>query len=133
MNLYFLVEGKRTEPILYPKWITYTFPHLTLVRKIEEVISDSMFLFAAHGYPKILQLLGQALTDISNHYVKNHIIIDHFFICLDADEEGYNKQAFSTGPNRARNAENSSRHSGLSKNSYYYTGLLYRNLVVGSY
>ncbi|MCP4346542.1 MAG: hypothetical protein GY795_13575 [Desulfobacterales bacterium] len=88
MNLYFLLEGKRTEPKVYPGWINHKFPNLTRVYKIEDISSDCFLLFAAKGYPKILQLIEQSLTDIYNHNANNRIKVDHFFICLDADD-GY--------------------------------------------
>jgi len=89
MNLYFLLEGRRTEPKVYPNWINHQFPSLTRVHKIDDISSDSYILYAAKGYPKILQAIKDSLINICNHYVKNKIIIEHFFICLDADEDGY--------------------------------------------
>jgi len=94
MNLYFLLEGKRTEPKVYPKWINHQFPSLTRVNRIDDVTADSYFLLAAKGYPLILQLMEQSLTDICNHYIKNKIMIEHFFICLDADEDGYEERRY---------------------------------------
>lgn len=92
MNLYFLLEGKRTEVKVYPKWVEYTFPHITQVYKIDEVISDCFYIISAKGYPRIIQLLENVLIDIHNHNVTNNIIIEHLFICLDSDEESYEKR-----------------------------------------
>ncbi|OQX18557.1 MAG: hypothetical protein BWK80_37975 [Desulfobacteraceae bacterium IS3] len=89
MNLYFLLEGKGTEPKVYPKWIEYTFPTLRRTQRIEDMIQDSFFLLSAKGYPRILKLIEQILSDISQYYLANNICIEHFFICLDADEDGY--------------------------------------------
>lgn len=89
MNLYFLLEGRRTEPKVYPKWINYKFPHLNRVHKMEDISADCFYLIAAKGYPRILKLIEQSITDIYNYNINNNKNIDHFFICLDADEDGY--------------------------------------------
>ncbi len=92
MNLYFLLEGRRTEPKVYPAWINHQFPNLTRVNRIEDVSSDCFLLYAAKGYPRILQLIEQSFSDIYNHNKNSAMMIDHFFICLDADDDGYEKR-----------------------------------------
>lgn len=37
MNLYFLVEGKRTERKVYPAWLAYLLPELKQVKNYDEV------------------------------------------------------------------------------------------------
>ncbi len=80
MNLYFLVEGRRTEKKVYREWIRIPFPHLTEVQAIDEVLVDHYFVFAGMGYPHYKKRIADALNDISRH---GHI--DHFFICVDAE------------------------------------------------
>ena len=89
MNWFLLLEGKRTEPKIYQKWIEQSFPQLTRVYKIDDIISDCFYIRSANGYPKILQLIESALIDINYHYIKNNILIEHFFICLDSEEDSY--------------------------------------------
>ncbi len=108
MNLYFLLEGKRTEPKVYPEWIKHKFPNLTRVYKIEDISSDCFLLFAAKGYPRILQLIEQSLADIYNHNADNEIMIDHFFICLDADDDGYEIR-FNTVNDKIKSMEETGR------------------------
>ncbi len=109
MNLYFLLEGRRTEPKVYPEWINHKFPNLTRVYKIEDISSDCFLLFAAKGYPKILQLIEQSLTDIYNHNANNRIKVDHFFICLDADDDGYGIR-FNTVNENIKKIEDTNRN-----------------------
>ncbi len=88
MNLFFLVEGERTEPKIYKKWVGYTFPQLTFVNNIQNVTTDCYCIFSSGGYPKIFtdepSPLEICLTDVTNHGS-----IDHFFICLDSEEDDY--------------------------------------------
>ena len=37
MNLYFLVEGRRTERWVYPAWLGYLLPHFTRVDRFDAV------------------------------------------------------------------------------------------------
>jgi len=88
MNLFFLVEGEKTEVKIYKKWVEHTFPQLTFVKNIQLVTTNCFCIFPAGGYPKIFtdepSPLDICLTDITKHGS-----IDHFFICLDSEEEDY--------------------------------------------
>ncbi len=42
MNLYFLVEGRRTEKKIYGAWIHHVFPYLREAATIEEVKSTTL-------------------------------------------------------------------------------------------
>ncbi|VEN73426.1 conserved hypothetical protein [Candidatus Desulfarcum epimagneticum] len=82
MNLYFLVEGRRTEKKVYRAWIGYVFPQLTEAGKIEDVHSNHYFIMAGYGYPSYRQRIRESLRDIAGWGN-----IDHFFICVDCEEE----------------------------------------------
>jgi len=88
MNLFFLVEGAKTEVKIYKKWVEHTFPQLTFVKNIQLVTTNCFCIFSGGGYPKIFtdepSPLEICLTDITKHGS-----IDHFFICLDSEEEDY--------------------------------------------
>ncbi|MCI0662447.1 MAG: hypothetical protein L0220_15365 [Acidobacteria bacterium] len=82
MNLYFFLEGRRTEPKVYRAWVRHVFPQLTEVGIISEVRQDNYLLISGFGYPQLLNRVDEILADISQHGG-----IDHFFICLDAEED----------------------------------------------
>ncbi len=86
MNFYFLVEGK-TEKIVYDAWIKHVFGDLQSVEKIEEIKENHFFIFMGGGQPMTIQLIEHTLEDITNHGC-----IDHFFICLDAEQESVEKK-----------------------------------------
>jgi len=81
MNVYFLVEGKRTETKVYPNWISHLVPNLKRVMYFDEIDKNNYFLFSSHGYPSIFDDIPKAVKDI-NQCGK----YTYFVICLDADE-----------------------------------------------
>jgi hypothetical protein len=85
---FFLVEGERTEPKIYRKWVEYSFPKLTFVNQIQSVTNDCYCIFAGGGYPKIFTDEPSPL-EICLRDIKDHGGIDHFFICLDSEEDNY--------------------------------------------
>lgn len=83
MNIYFLVEGKRTEMKVYPKWLSYLVPELQRSKTFDTVSQNNYFIFSGNGFPSLL-----------NNHLKNCILdintvgaYHYFVICLDADEQ----------------------------------------------
>src|SRR5687767_8744018 len=82
MNLYFLVEGRRTEMRVYPEWLSYLLPHYTRVFAPDAVVNNSYFLVSGEGYTRLLDVtLQNSINDInaSGRYT-------YFIICVDADD-----------------------------------------------
>jgi hypothetical protein len=82
VNLYFFLEGRRTEPRVYRAWIGHVFPHLTEAKVIADMRQDNYLLVSGDGYPQCLNRIDGILEDIERHGG-----VDHFFVCLDAEEE----------------------------------------------
>ena len=83
MNIYFLVEGKRTEMKVYPKWLSYLIPELQRSMNFDAVTKNNYFIFSGNGFPSLLDNhLRNCIIDINN--AGNY---DYFVICLDADEQ----------------------------------------------
>jgi hypothetical protein len=86
MNIYFLVEGKRTERKIYPAWLSHLLPELQQVKNYDEVNQNNYYLFSAEGYPSIIyQHFPNAAADI----VANGKY-DYFVVCIDAEENTVN-------------------------------------------
>lgn len=88
MNLYFLVEGKRTEKKIYPKWLSILLPELTKVGFFDDVVSHNYKLFSGDGFPHLLHNhLKSSIEDVndSGNY-------DYFIICLDSDDSTVNER-----------------------------------------
>jgi hypothetical protein len=84
MNLFFVVEGKRAEKILYKNWIHYLHPELTFVPHISELTHNSFSVLSGKGQPHILDVVKRAFLDIAS--LGN---IDYLFICLDSEDLSY--------------------------------------------
>ena len=82
MNLYFLVEGRRTEKKVYPKWLGYLLPSLERVDSPKKADENNYFLVSGGGYPNILgEKLEHSLKDVATTRVYDYLVI-----VLDAEE-----------------------------------------------
>ena len=82
-NLYFLVEGKKSEAKVYPAWLSYLLPELQRVSAPDEVDQRNYYFVSAEGYPSIIyQHTPNAVEDIrlSGRY-------QYLVVCLDAEEQ----------------------------------------------
>jgi hypothetical protein len=83
MNIYFLVEGKRTEMKVYPKWLSYLVPELKRVNSHQNVDNNNYYIFSGNGFPSLLDNhLRNCIEDINSTGK-----YDYFVVCLDADEQ----------------------------------------------
>lgn len=82
MNLYFLVEGRRTEMKVYPKWLGHLVPNLTRVDSLQAIDQRNYYIFTGAGYPRLLDVtFPNAVQD----YADNGRF-DRFVVCLDVDD-----------------------------------------------
>jgi hypothetical protein len=82
MNVYFLVEGRRTEAQVYPAWLTVLLPTFKQVGSPGEASRQCYFLISGNGYPSVVQeTLKNAIADVNEH--GNY---DYLVVCLDADD-----------------------------------------------
>lgn len=82
MNIYFLVEGRRTEKKVYPKWLGHLIPELDETNDAFSVDDNKFYVFNGNGYPSILDNhLKNAIDDVNN--IGNY---QYLVMCIDADE-----------------------------------------------
>lgn len=81
MNLYFLVEGRRSESKVYPKWLEYILPDLKRVYAYDEVDKNNYYLVSGEGYPLIYRHLKNAVSEVNDVPQYNYLVL-----CLDADD-----------------------------------------------
>ncbi len=93
MNLYFLVEGRRTEKKVYQSWISQVFSDLKKADLISEVRRDNYRLFSIEGNTDRVDNIERALAEINRHNSsaaeEGREPFDHLFICLDAEDVGF--------------------------------------------
>lgn len=83
MNIYFLVEGRRTEKKVYPQWLSHLLPDLSEVSDPFSVSANSYYVFNGNGYPSLLDNhLKNAIADVNEIGMYNYLVL-----CLDADDD----------------------------------------------
>ena len=83
MRLCFLLEGRRTEPKLYRKWLGYTFPDLPEIEDPVNWQGDGYWLVTGGGQPGIFDRIPEVIADLDAWNAQ----ITSFFLCLDSEDE----------------------------------------------
>ncbi|GAB4406905.1 MAG: hypothetical protein OHK0039_08980 [Bacteroidia bacterium] len=82
MNLYFLIEGARTERLVYPLWLKHLLPELTETDDAFEIGDNQFYMFNGNGYPSVLDNhLRNAVEDVNEIGKYRYLVL-----CIDADE-----------------------------------------------
>lgn len=82
MNVYFLVEGQRTEAHVYPSWLSTLLPTFRRVDSPRQASRNCYYLVSANGYPSVIQeTLKNAIADVNDAGTYNYLVV-----CLDADD-----------------------------------------------
>lgn len=82
MNLYLIVEGRRTEYKIYPEWLRHHLPQLIRVPKAIEAKTNNYYLFNGNGFPSLLHNhLQNSIDEINDLKSFNYLIL-----ILDVDE-----------------------------------------------
>jgi len=83
MNLYFILEGEKTEIHLYPKWISYILPNYIRVDFESQIENNNYYIFSGGGIPSIYNHTVNAIKNINDNP-----IVDKLIVCLDGEEIG---------------------------------------------
>ena len=66
MNIYLLMEGSKTEPLVYNAWINYVAPHMSQVKKLSDIKENNFYIISSQGYPRILtHAIADTVKDIN--------------------------------------------------------------------
>lgn len=65
MNVYFLLEGARTEPIVYRAWLSYLVPQLQEVEFTNQAIHNHYRLFSVGGVTQVIPQLPTAIEEVN--------------------------------------------------------------------
>ena len=89
MNIYIIVEGERTETIVYPAWIQLLVPKLKRIDDAWDVKGkrDCYYLFSAGGIPSIYSHVSNAVADINEINSGGEGKYDYLVVCIDVEEE----------------------------------------------
>lgn len=81
MNIYMLVEGRRTEMAVYPAWMSYLLPFLQQVKFPYEARRDHLYVVSGFGYPNLLHHIANCVREVNRYHR-----FDYLVICLDSDD-----------------------------------------------
>ncbi len=82
MNIYFLVEGEKTELQVYPQWLRHLVPRLSRVEFAYEVGINNYYFMSGMGSPRLLtNELANSVAEI-NELGK----YDYLVLVIDADD-----------------------------------------------
>jgi len=82
MNLYFIVEGRRTEKKVYPAWLSHLIPRLNPVNWAFQAVNNNYYLFNGNGFPALLHNhLKNSIDEVNELDNFNYLVL-----VLDVDE-----------------------------------------------
>jgi len=82
MNIYFIVEGRRTEKKVYAAWLSHLIPELNKVDWAFEASNNNYYLFDGNGFPSLLHKhLKNSIDEVNDLGVYQYLVI-----VLDVDE-----------------------------------------------
>lgn len=87
MNYYIVVEGKKVEPAVYNKWISYINPELNFISHISKFKENNYLIFAGCGYPNYFNVISTAAQE-----VLENPIIDYLVIAIDSEDMTYEEK-----------------------------------------
>lgn len=87
MNLYIVVEGKATEPIVYTAWLQILAPQMIKIENAWDVAENNYYLFSSQGIPSIYKHVANAVVDINSINASGKGKFDFLLVCLDTEEE----------------------------------------------
>jgi len=81
VRAYFLVEGRRTEPKVYKRWIPYLIPHLYEIQGYSDNNTDSFFIRGGvKNTPSLYKRIRNSILE------SNDGNYDFFIICYDSED-----------------------------------------------
>ena len=87
MNLYFIVEGRRTEYKIYPAWLQHLLPEHQRISVVANAQRKNYYLAHGQGIPSLYKFVQDAVEELNELGTFNFLVV-----CLDA-EEGSIEQA----------------------------------------
>lgn len=87
MNYYIVVEGEKSEKLVYRKWIKYLNPNLHQVYNINDVKQNNFIIYSGYGYPFYLDVIDSAIEDVNSidEVVK-------LVIAVDSEEQSFDEK-----------------------------------------
>ncbi len=83
MNVYFIVEGHRTEKKVYPAWLHFLLPELSRISWAFEATDNNYYLFSGDGFPSLLHNhLKNSIKEVNELGIYKYLVL-----VIDVDDE----------------------------------------------
>ena len=88
MNIYLVVEGKKSEDKVYPAWVKFINPALEFTRTLDAVKSNAVYIFSGEGYPAYLNIIKDAAKDMAliTDKTTGQSLFHRLVVAIDAEE-----------------------------------------------
>lgn len=85
MNIYVVVEGERTEKLVYASWISILNPDLTQAIRLEDVDHNKYFIEGGGGLPYLFQIIEGAIENIITISTNGYQLFDRLVVVVDSE------------------------------------------------
>ena len=75
MNLFFVFEGEKTEPIVYRAWLKHLIPELSEITNIENVTNQNYYWISGKGIPQCYDALIDAIKIVNENDAFNYLVL----------------------------------------------------------
>ena len=84
MNVYLVTEGPVGEKQIYSCWAPLANPSLRVIRSIDEITQDCIFIVSGGGYPGYFEVIENAAKDVAAIPA-----FDRLIVAIDSEEQTY--------------------------------------------
>lgn len=86
MNIYVVVEGQRTEKLVYASWISLVNTQLTHAPRMEDVDHNKYFIESGGALPSYFSVIEAALENIATIKPNGYSLFDRLVIVVDSED-----------------------------------------------
>jgi hypothetical protein len=86
MNVYVVVEGEKTEKLVYASWIPKLNPNLSQVQRMEDAKSNNFLIEAGFGFPHLLDVTAAAMENIATYQPNGFSLYDRLVVVVDSED-----------------------------------------------
>jgi hypothetical protein len=86
MNIYVVVEGEKTEKLVYASWISLINPQLTQALRIGDVDHNRFFIEGGGGLPYLFEVIEGALENVATISPNGYPLFDRLVIVVDSED-----------------------------------------------
>lgn len=86
MNVYVVVEGEKTEKLVYASWIPKLNSNLSQVQRMEDAQHNNFLIEAGFGFPQLLDITAAAMENIATYQPHGYSLYDRLVVVVDSED-----------------------------------------------